>query len=112
MDLIDREALLQRLDYVCTGAGLWSNILQDAIEDCKEFIRHEDAVDAVPVVRCKDCKYRDAEITIPAPEESPYKSFIFASCPCKSFNIGDDFFCGKGKRKNDEHDEIEKNRRT
>lgn len=61
-------------------------------------------VDAVPVVRCKDCKHRDVEITVPAPEESPYESFTFASCPCKSFNIGDDFFCAYGERKDGDHE--------
>lgn len=64
-----------------------------------EEIENSPTIDAVQVVRCKDCKYRDEEITIPAPDESPYESFTFASCPCKSFNLGDDFFCGKGERK-------------
>lgn len=56
------------------------------------------------VIRCKDCKRRDEEITIPAPDGSKYKSFTFASCPCKSFNLGDDFFCSKGERKDGEQD--------
>ena len=49
MDLIDRAELLKHLDYVCTGAGLWSNIFEDVIADCKKFIEHELAVDAVPI---------------------------------------------------------------
>ncbi len=61
-------------------------------------------VDAVQVVRCKDCKYRDAEITVSAPSESQYESFTFASCPCKVFNLGADFFCGKGERKDGDSD--------
>lgn len=48
--LINADELIKHLDYVCTGSGLWSNILNDVIEDCKEFVNHELTVDAVPVV--------------------------------------------------------------
>lgn len=101
-DLIDRKATI---DYLVTNMG-WYDEDGYTVDDyyerrniIAELINGVPTVDAVSVVRCKDCKYRNEEITVPAPEESQYKSFTFASCPCKSFNLGDDFFCGKGKRK-------------
>lgn len=69
-------------------------------DECKRIIAEEWGFREV--VCCKDCKYRDEAITIPAPDGSPYESFTFAKCPCRSFDLGDDFFCGKGKRKDGE----------
>lgn len=87
LDLIDRAELLKNLDYVCTGAGLWSNILVDVLEDCKKFIEHEHAVDAVPVVRCKECNWRDDRWC------NLHNNGIFA----------DDDFCSYGSRKDGGH---------
>lgn len=81
--LINADELINHLDYVCTGAGLWSNILNDVIEDCKEFVNHEPTVDAVQVVRCKDCKNRK-------------------TCEIQ-WNIDDDFYCADGERKDDDN---------
>lgn len=100
-DFIDRDELMRKH----TKSPNHDNS-HNTVEELKcllDLIDKAPTVDAVQVVRCRDCKYRDEEITIPAPDESPYESFTFASCPCKSFNLGDDFFCGKGERKDGEY---------
>ena len=54
MQLIDRDALIQRIDkgVGVTGIGLEPVM---AIRDIKELISTMPTVDAEPVVRCKDC---------------------------------------------------------
>lgn len=56
-------------------------------------------VDAVPVVRCKDCKHR------PTGENRDDLEFPDDKCPCQcedywySWKPSDDWFCGNGERK-------------
>lgn len=49
----------------------------------------EEAVDAVPVVRCKDCKYRDG---------TPGQPNILCA------QMHEDDFCSYGERKEEPHD--------
>ena len=49
-------------------------------------------VDAVPVVRCKDCRWRKD------------KSVATAWRPCRALVTPDDFSCVVGERKDGEHD--------
>lgn len=84
-DLISRSALIAEYDRVHVGApGGARKLMQDA-----------PAVDAVEVVRCKDCKYWHM-----------FKEDFYA---CRNVNgmnnYGDeDGFCGCGERKDDETD--------
>lgn len=56
MRLIDGDALIKRLDY-CVSQGLGGNIAYMF----KDMVDEAPTVDAVPVIRCKDCKYRDEQ---------------------------------------------------
>jgi hypothetical protein len=56
-------------------------------------IRHAPTVDAVPVVRCKDCKYRDG---------TPGQPNILCA------QMHEDDFCSYGKRKEEPHDRLQK----
>ena len=40
------------------GKSIWDNIEQTKDDHCKDFVP---AADVVPVVRCKDCKYRNPD---------------------------------------------------
>ena len=56
-------------------------------------IRHAHTVDAVPVVRCKDCKYRDG---------TPGQPNILCA------QMHEDDFCSYGERKEESHDRLQK----
>lgn len=68
-------------------------------------------VDAVPVVRCKDCKHRPKEIPFVTSYgyHDTYLEFPKGSkCPCRnssddyySWNPDDDWFCADGEKRSD-----------
>lgn len=91
MRLIDADKLPKY-----TGYALSASDVAIAVENAP-------TVDAVPVVRCKDCKHRPTK-----PEK--YRDgfdleFPDGACPCKcedpfySWYPFDDWFCPRGKRK-------------
>lgn len=95
MKLIDAEAL--NLDYEVDMADDWKTAHEIA-----NHIRYAPTVDAVPVVRCKDCIHRPNgdpdEHDVQPPKENDYK------CPCLceddnwySWIPADDWFCGNGE---------------
>lgn len=56
-------------------------------------IRHMPTVDAVPVVRCKDCKYQDkGENESESWNVCNYRPWLY-------FSINDDDYCSNGERK-------------
>lgn len=84
MRLIDADAL------ECDTE--WSEYADDYISYSKFAIDNAPTIDAVPVVRCKDCKYRD-------PEDK--------KCDCGHAILwqlprDDDWFCADGERRDDE----------
>lgn len=56
-------------------------------------IENAPTVDAVPVVRCKDCKHRD-------PEDHKCDSGALERAGC-IFPVQDDYFCSFGERRED-----------
>lgn len=60
-DLISRDALLDELDDWYKSLGGTMNqrdwIIQDVISSAMDTVNEAPSVDAVEVVRCKDCKY-------------------------------------------------------
>ena len=48
----------------------------------------EESVDAVPVVRCKGCKYSYEDL----------RGLYCSYGPCEGYNVPDDFFCKCGER--------------
>ena len=87
MRAIDADALMEwAVNIGCDGRwGISLDDLTDAIEDAP-------TIDAMPVVRCKDCKHRENREW-----DSP--------CPCVcadswySWMPEDDWFCANGERK-------------
>lgn len=66
--------------------------LKDALSTLKYFTP---TVDAVPVVRCKDCIHRD-------PEDFKCDCGVKERQGC-IFAVADDYFCKDGERKTDEN---------
>ena len=73
-EYIEREALVN--SFRSCGAS------KDLIDSIVYRINLQEAVDAVPVVRCKDCKY-------------------FKTRLCENEDNHDDWFCADGERKED-----------
>ena len=68
----------------------------------REALGRVESVDAVPVVRCKDCKHR------PTGENRDDLEFPDDKCPCKcedywySWKPADEWYCGNGEPKDGE----------
>lgn len=103
--LIDADVLIGKLsrmvDYCrenlkVNGLAALFEVL-DAIMDCKE---EAPTIDAVEVVRCKDCKYS----CNPIPEEVGFVECLYCSDPRREPEeemaiVGYDDFCSYGERK-------------
>lgn len=102
-DLISRRALKDRFklridwlekdkhdDYT---TGIWDGCLYDA-----ELIDAAPTVDAVPVVRCKDCKwYKEGELL--APNKFCFRLMHPTDNRHIGYNFSGDDFCSYGERK-------------
>lgn len=85
MRLIDADKFILAL----MDASL-SSVDEDTILDLVDSVP---TADAVPVVRCKDCKYRDG---------TPGQPNILCA------QMHEDDFCSYGKRKEEPHDRLQK----
>lgn len=68
-----------------------------------EEIDKAPTIDAVPVVRCRECKYS----SLPSGFTQRYGEPGTLSChfgPCNRRNVNENDFCSYGQRKEDEHD--------
>lgn len=97
MRLIDADAL--NLDYEVDMADDWKTAHEIA-----NHVKYAPTIDAVPVVRCKDCIHRPigdpCEHDVQPSKENDYR------CPCLceddnwySWIPADDWFCANGERK-------------
>ena len=82
---IEREALAEWLKRIplkdlSDGRGLCRVIMEDDFKKAIKKMPKGIIVDAVPVVRCKDCKY-------------------FKTRLCENEDSHDDWFCADGERK-------------
>lgn len=99
-EYIEREAANEALREC---VRVYPNSFYNGIEVARTAIRKLPTVDAVEVVRCKDCKHR------PFPDKT--YGFVDAPdsiCPCHnsddsyySWIPDDNFFCADGERKED-----------
>lgn len=87
-----------------TEADSWQRGWNDAIDT---IVKVQPTIDAVPVVRCRDCKHRPIP-TKPSYRGGEWLDFPDSVCPCQcediwySWNPDSDWFCGNGERKEDE----------
>ena len=98
-ELIRKQTVLNLIDDVQFG-----NITHK-LSQLHEAVRNQPSVDAVEVVRCKDCKYRPTSYG----DEHDLCFPVEYKCPCQcddnwySWMPKDDFFCARGERR-DDHD--------
>ena len=84
-DLDEIKIRVERQYKDCHGySGNKKAVYREAILAVKSILHSEKTIDAVPVVRCRDCKYRSKD-----------------GCPIIDANIwmDDDDFCSHGERK-------------
>ena len=95
MRLIDADVFKKNMDYVCTMGG-WLEPISSAItEYVKKHIDAQTTVDAVSVVRCKECKhYRVYDFAINS-AKCCYKHDMWSN---------DDDYCAWGERRYKETD--------
>lgn len=87
--LIDREALLsfEKMDAeLCASCGE-----HHTAEDIIMMIKTAPTIDAVPVVRCKDCKFRSSWMM--------NRNLRYICPESGMFPNGENDFCSYGKRK-------------
>lgn len=89
MRVIDADGLHRRIVAFCTGCS--TTYL--TVENIVMMINQADTVDAVPVVRCRDCVYA---------QSAKINKKGFRICPASHMEITDDDFCSYGERKNGE----------
>ena len=87
MRLIDADALHYRLSVTDDDEQIF-------------YLRGEDianapTIDAVPVVRCKECAYR---------QKASINDRGFLICPASGMEITDDDYCSYGKREEANHE--------
>ena len=89
MRLIDADDFKEKIKGVCDAGG-WLEPVTTAIKEyiCKQ-VDYQTTVDAVEVVRCKDCKYFDGECCDRYADET--LGYSHSTQP--------NFFCACGERK-------------
>lgn len=92
MRLIDADELIVRLetqDYSGAPDTLEDWTPQDMTRAEIADINQMPTIDAVPVVRCKDCRWS-------------YKDESTLVCGYRGFFVNDSFYCADGERKDDD----------
>lgn len=93
-DVISRQAAADVVDFEC---GEWRGLAKTIIDKLEAL----PSVDAVPVVRCGECRYWDRSPSCSAtPQYHACKRRIFADV----HTMRDDF-CSQGERKDGDHHE-------
>ena len=91
MRLINAEPLIDEcdecmaIDHNKKAFVTWA----DAEEDFKQRLEDAKTIDAVPVVRCKDCVHRHWE-------QEPEHGRTVHYCDILDAQVDNNFFCGKG----------------
>ena len=83
--MIDADALREQLVWCKEQAGRFDTYWDDVIERLDSL----PTIDAVPVVRCKDCIYRN--------DTEKGKALMWL--PCEEVRKGDNWYCAEGERK-------------
>ena len=89
--MIDADALREFVEgrYTITWGHDYDGGIKDACIDILNFIDNAPPIDAVQVVRCKDCKYSR-------------KDELWHMRWCKGLTVNDEHFCADGERKDNE----------
>lgn len=105
-DLIRRGALLEGFQFSLPINSERTEVIARCVETARRLINKAPAVDAVEVVRCKDCKHRGDDICCPMcfEEESVIDEGdgYFGTDYITHDRTVDDGFCDRGERRSDD----------
>lgn len=90
MGVIDADGLRRRIVAFCTGCS--TTYL--TVENIVMMINQADTVDAVPVVRCRDCEYL---------VNAAVNANGFLICGVSGMEITPEDFCSYGERKEEQN---------
>ena len=85
-NLIDRDALLEEYEWLKKNTGAYNHA---ELDEHIERIMRATIIDAVPVVRCVECKHRHKPLY-------PHPTMIW--CPLIEHHHHPDWFCAYGKK--------------
>lgn len=94
-DAISRQAAQ---DFICVLKAC-NDISDEAYQELMVYFENLPPVDAIEVVRCRNCKHR------PTGENRRNLKFPDDKCPCQcedcwyDWKPADDWYCGNGERK-------------
>ena len=91
-DLISRRALLKKTKHYGLDNGSSLGRHSGVAEIFISIIELEPTIDAVPVVRCKECIFE---------KKAEVNSKGYRICPASGMEITDDDFCSYGERRAD-----------
>lgn len=100
MRLIDADSLTKRLQHLWNTHD-YVDFNKKDVRDVWDELENTPTIDAVEVVRCKDCRYKPVGTGCNHDLEFP----VHYKCPCEcddywySWMPKDNFFCGNGERK-------------
>lgn len=93
MRLIDADAVFAEIEkFLIQAPSIDETCYNLGIIDTLRLIKDAESVDAVPVVRCRDCKFHDKYDCDP---------FCGYWCECANRYTASDGFCYSGRRKED-----------
>lgn len=105
--LIDADALISRAleekRFVFTMYDLINNeyIVETVYKDLADFINEAPTIDAVPVVRCKECRFRGNPMNCPMCHEEDYYDEDDGFDYIVRDETVDEGYCQKGEREDD-----------
>lgn len=97
MRLIDAD----RFEAFCTGIPDWADAdsFMQGIDEVIYEIDNAPTVNAVEVVRCKDCRYYEImQLKRDGTDDRRYKPSL---CVLHNRNFDEDYFCADGERRED-----------
>lgn len=104
--LIDRDAAI---DAAIEGAEVDGNYSLEREESIEEYVMRVPVVDAVVVVRCKDCKHRPTDNREMDNDMTGLSiEFPDGRCPCQceddwyNWFPDDDWYCAYGERRDED----------
>ena len=95
--LIDANALLEEIQFRRPVIDTETKIVADCVAIARKAIVNAPTVDAVEVVRCKDCKHYVQFLQ----DSKECRCTIFSGCYDRPYPTDPDDFCSYGERRTD-----------
>ena len=93
-DLISRSALLEKVQFRLPIDNHNAEVISGCVDITRRLIENAPAVDAVEVVRCRDCKFRKSTFN-----GEDYFCTVWDADDSETAYVTDDDFCSYGERR-------------